>query len=74
MRCKNCKYDLTGVVAYECPECGRPFDPSDRASYYSFVDVQERRRRWLIAGIAAAMLVVFALACSGLFVAIDTLF
>ena len=29
MFCPSCEYDLTGVAAERCPECGRPFDPRE---------------------------------------------
>lgn len=31
--CKGCGYRLTGLKSRACPECGRPFDPSRRATY-----------------------------------------
>jgi hypothetical protein len=27
LHCLTCEYDLTGLVARVCPECGKPFDP-----------------------------------------------
>jgi hypothetical protein len=29
LRCPACDYDLTGLSARRCPECGRRFDPHD---------------------------------------------
>ncbi len=35
MRCATCDYDLTGLSANCCPECGSPFDPIEsRAAVY----------------------------------------
>ncbi len=31
-RCLECGYDLTGVVAGRCPECGRPFPSQETTS------------------------------------------
>lgn len=33
MRCLSCKYDLTHLTEHRCPECGRPFDPSDPSTF-----------------------------------------
>ena len=32
-RCKGCGYALEHLAADRCPECGRPFDPGDPASF-----------------------------------------
>jgi hypothetical protein len=31
--CLGCGYDLNGLDRHRCPECGRPFDPSDPATF-----------------------------------------
>ena len=31
--CLQCGYDLFGLEAGACPECGRRFDPTDPSSY-----------------------------------------
>lgn len=33
IRCIGCDHDLRGLSAGVCTECGRAFDPSDRATY-----------------------------------------
>ena len=31
--CLDCKYDLELLFSQTCPECGRPFDPSDSSTF-----------------------------------------
>jgi hypothetical protein len=31
--CMACNYNLHGLIDHRCPECGRPFDPNDLASF-----------------------------------------
>ncbi len=62
--CPGCRYELTGLPAGVCPECGRGFHPSDPKTVW---DVRARRkatkRRRVRIGIALlACLVVFQLA------------
>ncbi|MCL4196323.1 MAG: hypothetical protein KJZ69_02415 [Phycisphaerales bacterium] len=33
MYCLSCKYDLRNLHDHRCPECGRPFDPSDDRTF-----------------------------------------
>jgi hypothetical protein len=35
MRCLSCNYDLIGLAAQRCPECGRDFDPADEKTFVS---------------------------------------
>jgi hypothetical protein len=35
MRCLQCEYDLRGLPAGSCPECGSAFDPRDPSSFWS---------------------------------------
>ncbi len=34
-RCRGCAYRLQGLTEHRCPECGRPFDPSDRTTFHT---------------------------------------
>jgi len=31
--CRDCGYDLYGLEASHCPECGRGFDPDEPATF-----------------------------------------
>ena len=33
--CRGCNYNLHGLTASRCPECGREFDPTNRKTYLS---------------------------------------
>ena len=33
MYCLTCFYDLRGLIAQRCPECGRPFSPANPKSF-----------------------------------------
>lgn len=33
MHCLTCQYDLRNLTEHRCPECGRPFDPSDECTF-----------------------------------------
>lgn len=49
MYCQACRYNLTGLGVGSCPECARPFDPADPASF----DVRPRPSvRRLLVGLA----------------------
>ncbi len=58
--CRGCDYALVGLVASQCPECGRAFDPDDARTFTR----TPRRRRWLrrIGVVAAIAAIVFVLA------------
>lgn len=64
MYCRTCVYDLAGLEAGRCPECGRGFDRADPRSY--------RRRRpgppWVV-GIGFAILIGI-IAASGFWAAL----
>lgn len=34
MFCMKCQYSLQHLESRTCPECGRPFDPADEATFY----------------------------------------
>ncbi len=53
--CRTCGYQLAGLSANRCPECGRPFDPDNRRTFL------RRPRGWLVRRLIRRMLV--ALAC-----------
>ncbi|MDG1359963.1 MAG: hypothetical protein P8P71_05930 [Phycisphaerales bacterium] len=63
MHCHGCQYDLTGLAAGACPECGRRFDPADPATFAAANGFEHRRRQVVIgmaaAGLLAAMVVWF---------------
>lgn len=52
--CLHCGYSLTELTVARCPECGKPFDPSNRRSF----GPQHRNRLWLV--IALYLLPMFA--------------
>lgn len=55
MHCRDCQYDLSGLGAGPCPECGRRFDPGDPASFVTERGFEHHRRQvWI--GVAAAVL------------------
>ena len=33
MYCRQCLYNLHGLTAHRCPECGAPFDPDDPETF-----------------------------------------
>ncbi|MCA9254739.1 MAG: hypothetical protein KDA33_03840, partial [Phycisphaerales bacterium] len=41
----NCQYDLRRLSAHRCPECGRGFDPENRASWAASPTRRLLRRR-----------------------------
>jgi hypothetical protein len=34
--CKNCRYELRGLMDYRCPECGQAYDPWSPATFTYF--------------------------------------
>lgn len=55
MHCRDCQYDLSGLGAGPCPECGRRFDPGEPASFVTERRFEHHRRQvWI--GVAAAVL------------------
>ena len=48
--CRQCGYDLQGLVDPRCPECGTPFDPTEKARIHARIGapVPKLKRRWLV--------------------------
>lgn len=60
-RCLACEYLLHGLPSHVCPECGRPFDPADPATF----DTRPggwRRRKWIKRG-GVALAILLAAYC-----------
>ena len=55
-RCLECGYILEGLPENRCPECGRPFDPSDERTYSFPI----RGGLYLAASLTASCLIVAA--------------
>lgn len=56
--CRHCGYQLFGLSENRCPECGQPFDPTNRRTY------RKSLRRWTfrrVAGIALAVALLYFL-------------
>ena len=60
--CAGCRYPLDGLSENRCPECGRPFDHADPASFATspkkpWARSAKRAAKWLgaIAAIVAAL-------------------
>lgn len=47
--CLGCGYRLRDLPEAVCPECGRPFDPSDPGTFDSNPPARRRRRRIILA-------------------------
>ncbi len=57
--CLNCDYDLTGIGAGRCPECGRDFTDADREMMRTIADIRRSRTsRWIITGIGWLAIVI----------------
>lgn len=56
IRCKRCNYDLHGLAAEACPECGRPFDPADELTYASTLPSRKLLYMATLAGVVIAMI------------------
>jgi len=55
LRCLKCGYDLAGLLANTCPECGTTFDPAALPGLLR----RRGRRRWIVA-LASLLLVLYA--------------
>ncbi len=61
-RCLDCRYILDGMQSQVCPECGRPFDPEDPAT---FTRRQNQEARSAPTRRAVAIVVLYS-SCLGL--------
>ncbi len=67
--CLECKYDLYGFQTFTCPECGRPFDPADSATWIKdlrhpfvvFLASKRTRRIALWVGVPILLLAIIEL-------------
>jgi len=59
MYCRGCRYALDGLAQPRCPECGRPFDPSDPCTWQATRRRKLTARQWtVIAGTAMGLFVL----------------
>lgn len=61
MRCSTCEYNLTGLAAGPCPECGRRFDPAVPASFDTGIGSERNQRQMWIGVVAAVLLATVAI-------------
>lgn len=54
--CHRCSYVLDGLDRERCPECGKPYDPTDRATYETMPRWARWRRRLFRCCIVLAVL------------------
>jgi len=57
-RCLGCGYILDGLPEPRCPECGRPFDPNEPATY---ITRTESGRRYLVLALLGVAMMAIAL-------------
>ena len=67
--CLGCRYPLDFLPGNRCPECGRPFDPADPATYTTspnkpWIATATRAEKWLV--MIAAVVAVYFLVEAGL--------
>ena len=60
MHCVGCSYELVGLEAGACPECGRDFDPADPSTFTAAPRVRLRQRLRRVLLLTAAVLGVMA--------------
>lgn len=53
MFCQRCDYQLSGLAAEACPECGRPFNARDARTFLTKRPIAGRRLRTVAAWVAA---------------------
>ena len=60
--CKHCGYDLHGLPANRCPECGREFDPAERERVLARINSSPPIRRYRWVAVLFAILLGFGVA------------
>lgn len=60
-RCRKCGYLLRGLTENRCPECGRPFDPTDLGTV-RYIGLSVSTRRWARAPCMAEVIAVLIVA------------
>ena len=63
VHCRDCQYDLSGLEAGPCPECGRRFDPADPASFAAESGFEHRWRQVKIGATLAVLLAALVVWC-----------
>lgn len=63
--CRKCGYSMQGLVEHRCPECGRPFNPTDSGTFLTGPHSWTRRRRLKRIGQALAGFLVLAAVAVG---------
>ena len=58
-RCRTCAYILDHLPQSRCPECGRPFDPADPATYRAHDPGARRRADIQMAALATVTALLF---------------
>ena len=56
MFCRDCKYPIRGLERSRCPECGRPFQPSDPSTFLARRD--QGQPQYIIAAVFIAAIFV----------------
>ena len=63
MHCRQCQYQLNGLDAGACPECGRHFDPEEPDTYATDRLEEQRKRLLQAGGGVAAVLAAILIRC-----------
>ena len=60
--CKKCGYDLQGQIDQRCPECGQPFDPTEKARILARAGTPppKARHRWIMVVLVLLLLASLA--------------
>ena len=76
MYCRQCHYNLHGLTEYRCPECGKPYQPSNPSSFYTKIPTAGDRilgslqmnihwREWIAVSVCLFWLYVLFIAATG---------